>query len=164
MLPSQVLKVAQYLKNKAVGSECGQEFCRLGCVCSSLEHPNSGPLHCRRPECMFGCTCFKRKITKQMSAMESEHLTQPVYCKIGLFRYNFCFFCSFVLFKPLYVIHDGFTADVVNVPAFYYISFFFFLTFFTRNLSFYLKDFHFDQRTLLLRFCYLHSLVTAPNT
>ncbi|XP_044026184.1 MAX gene-associated protein isoform X2 [Siniperca chuatsi] len=79
MLPSQVLKVVQYPKFKAEGPECGQEFCRLGCVCSSVQHLNRGPLHCRRPDCMFGCACFKRKITKQMTAQESEQQIQPVY-------------------------------------------------------------------------------------
>ncbi|XP_077366712.1 MAX gene-associated protein isoform X2 [Festucalex cinctus] len=37
--------------------ECGKEFCRLGCVCFSLNYPVVGPLHCRRPACMFGCSC-----------------------------------------------------------------------------------------------------------
>lgn len=82
MLPSQVLKVPQYPKYKAADPECGQDFCRLGCVCSSLHHPNRGPLHCRRPECMFGCACFKRKITKQLMSQESEQEIQSVYCKI----------------------------------------------------------------------------------
>ncbi|XP_030578026.1 MAX gene-associated protein isoform X2 [Archocentrus centrarchus] len=77
MQPSQILKAAPFPKNNVVGPECGQEFCRLGCVCSSLQHLNRGHLHCRRPECMFGCTCFKRKITKQMSTGDSEE--HPVY-------------------------------------------------------------------------------------
>ncbi|KAL7389187.1 hypothetical protein ABVT39_028064 [Epinephelus coioides] len=79
MLPNQALKLAQYPRHKSTVPKCGQEFCTLGCVCSSLQHPNRGPLHCRRPECMFGCACFKRKITKQLSAGESEEEIQPVY-------------------------------------------------------------------------------------
>ncbi|XP_071334903.1 MAX gene-associated protein isoform X4 [Trachinotus anak] len=79
MLPSQIFKIPRYLKSKGGEPECGQEFCRLGCVCSSLQHPNRGPLHCRRPECMFGCACFKRKITKRVSAGESEQQIHPVY-------------------------------------------------------------------------------------
>ncbi|XP_045917038.1 MAX gene-associated protein isoform X3 [Micropterus dolomieu] len=79
MLPSQVLKVAPYPASKAEGHECGQEFCRLGCVCSSLQHSNRGPLHCRRPDCMFGCACFKSKITKQMTAQEDEQHIEPLY-------------------------------------------------------------------------------------
>ncbi|XP_057678673.1 uncharacterized protein magl isoform X3 [Corythoichthys intestinalis] len=39
------------------GPECGQEFCRLGCICLSLYYPNIGTDHCRRPECMFDCSC-----------------------------------------------------------------------------------------------------------
>ncbi|XP_070844164.1 uncharacterized protein [Chaetodon trifascialis] len=70
MQPSQVLKVPPYVKRKAEGPECGQDFCRLGCVCSSLQHLNRGPFHCRRPECMFGCSCFK-----PMTNM--EHVVQP---------------------------------------------------------------------------------------
>eukprot|EP00064_Thunnus_orientalis_P012560 superscaffoldBa00001941_g12595 len=78
-LSSQVPKVPRYPKHKVAGSECGQEFCRLGCVCPSLQNPNRGPVHCRRPECMFGCACFKRKITKQSTTQESEQEIQPVY-------------------------------------------------------------------------------------
>ncbi|XP_026174520.1 MAX gene-associated protein isoform X2 [Mastacembelus armatus] len=69
MLPSQVLKLTQYPKYKAVRPECGQEFCRLGCVCYSLQHPSRVPLHCRRPECMFGCACLK-------SLTKAEHVAQ----------------------------------------------------------------------------------------
>ncbi|XP_068565092.1 uncharacterized protein magl [Cebidichthys violaceus] len=79
MLPSQVWKVTKYPKYNPTGPECGQEFCTLGCVCSSLQHLNRAPFHCRRPECMFGCACFKRKIIKQLSAGEREELIQPVY-------------------------------------------------------------------------------------
>ncbi|XP_031722107.1 MAX gene-associated protein isoform X2 [Anarrhichthys ocellatus] len=79
MLPSQVWKVTKYPTYKPTGPECGQEFCTLGCVCSSLQHLNRAPFHCRRPECMFGCACFKRKIIKQLSAGEKEELIQPVY-------------------------------------------------------------------------------------
>ncbi|XP_059212334.1 uncharacterized protein magl isoform X2 [Centropristis striata] len=79
MLPSQVFKTCKNPRHEAEIPDCGQEFCTLGCVCSSLEHLNRGPLHCRRPDCMFGCTCFKRKITKQLSAGESELPIQPVY-------------------------------------------------------------------------------------
>ncbi|XP_074471809.1 uncharacterized protein mgab isoform X2 [Sebastes fasciatus] len=84
MLPSQVSRVVQCPKYKAEGPECGQEFCTLGCICSSLRHPSRAPFHCRRPECMLGCGCFKRKITKQLSAMESEDSIQPVYSMISM--------------------------------------------------------------------------------
>lgn len=85
MLPSQVLKVPQYPRDKSELPECGQEFCRMGCVCLSLQCSNRGPLHCRRPECMFGCSCFKRKIIKQLNSGETEESIQPLYCKIRLF-------------------------------------------------------------------------------
>ncbi|XP_019580996.2 MAX gene-associated protein isoform X3 [Rhinolophus sinicus] len=41
---------------------CNNDFCRLGCVCSSLALEKRQPAHCRRPDCMFGCTCLKRKV------------------------------------------------------------------------------------------------------
>ncbi|XP_069064866.1 MAX gene-associated protein isoform X2 [Pleurodeles waltl] len=41
---------------------CNNEFCRLGCICASISQERREPTHCRRPECMFGCTCLKRKM------------------------------------------------------------------------------------------------------
>ncbi|KAI1897314.1 hypothetical protein AGOR_G00082040 [Albula goreensis] len=41
---------------------CGQVFCRLGCVCASLARERQVPTHCRKPACMFGCSCLKRKV------------------------------------------------------------------------------------------------------
>ncbi|KAM9421939.1 uncharacterized protein ACWYII_021802 isoform 2-T6 [Salvelinus alpinus] len=62
------------------GPECGSEFCRLGCVCSSLARVSRGPLHCYRPDCMLGCSCFKCKITKQTTAAENhQNQMLPVY-------------------------------------------------------------------------------------
>ena len=106
MLPSQVLKVPQYPRNKSELPECGQDFCRMGCVCLSLQCSNRGPLHCRRPECMFGCACFKRKIIKQLNSGETEERIQPLYCKIisvcfiltAMFKPNALFLCLAVLF------------------------------------------------------------------
>ncbi|XP_026195007.1 MAX dimerization protein MGA a isoform X3 [Anabas testudineus] len=40
---------------------CLNEFCRLGCVCSSLSYC-SRVSHCGRPQCMFGCSCLKQKV------------------------------------------------------------------------------------------------------
>ncbi|KAK2826846.1 hypothetical protein Q5P01_021060 [Channa striata] len=40
---------------------CLNEFCRLGCVCSSLSRC-SRISHCGRPQCMFGCSCLKQKV------------------------------------------------------------------------------------------------------
>lgn len=40
---------------------CLNEFCRLGCICSSLSH-TSRTSHCGWPACMFGCSCLKQKV------------------------------------------------------------------------------------------------------
>lgn len=85
MQPSQIFKVAKYPVDKTTRTECGWDFCRLGCVCASLQYSKKVPLHCQRPECMFGCACFKRKITKQLITAEDEAQGQPVYCKSKLF-------------------------------------------------------------------------------
>ncbi|CAL8315935.1 unnamed protein product [Merluccius merluccius] len=70
------------------GPDCGQVYCRLGCVCSSLARLNRGPLHCRRPDCMLGCDCFKRKITKQLLGTEDEEpmetQSHPLYSVTSL--------------------------------------------------------------------------------
>ncbi|XP_029454521.1 MAX gene-associated protein isoform X2 [Rhinatrema bivittatum] len=57
------------LKNKPIhkiirrrAPPCNNDFCRLGCVCASLSQEKRQPTHCRRPECMFGCSCLKRKV------------------------------------------------------------------------------------------------------
>ncbi|XP_072555422.1 MAX dimerization protein MGA a isoform X2 [Paramormyrops kingsleyae] len=41
---------------------CLIDFCRLGCVCSSLAQEHRRFTHCGKPECMFGCTCLKRRV------------------------------------------------------------------------------------------------------
>ncbi|XP_077674970.1 MAX gene-associated protein isoform X2 [Eretmochelys imbricata] len=57
------------LKNKPIhkiirrrAPPCNNDFCRLGCVCASLALEKRQPTHCRRPDCMFGCTCLKRRV------------------------------------------------------------------------------------------------------
>ncbi|XP_076022112.1 MAX dimerization protein MGA a isoform X2 [Genypterus blacodes] len=40
---------------------CLNEFCRLGCVCSSLTY-SSRITHCGQLLCMFGCSCLKQKV------------------------------------------------------------------------------------------------------
>ncbi|XP_076605255.1 MAX dimerization protein MGA a isoform X2 [Chaetodon auriga] len=40
---------------------CLNDFCRLGCVCSSLSYC-SRISHCGRPLCMWGCSCLKQKV------------------------------------------------------------------------------------------------------
>ncbi|XP_068209564.1 uncharacterized protein [Palaemon carinicauda] len=36
---------------------CTNEFCKLGCLCETLQCTQRGPEHCGRIECMFECTC-----------------------------------------------------------------------------------------------------------
>ncbi|KAM6461052.1 MAX gene-associated protein isoform 4-T6 [Liasis olivaceus] len=52
--------IHKIIKKKA--PPCNNDFCRLGCVCSSLALEKRQPVHCRKPDCMFGCTCLKRKV------------------------------------------------------------------------------------------------------
>ncbi|XP_074541561.1 uncharacterized protein mgab isoform X2 [Halichoeres trimaculatus] len=73
-----VHEATEYATSEAEGPECGQDFCRLGCVCSSLKQPNRGPQHCRQLECMFSCLCFKSKISKQTGTEESQQ-NDPVH-------------------------------------------------------------------------------------
>ncbi|XP_064426694.1 MAX gene-associated protein isoform X6 [Mirounga angustirostris] len=52
---------------------CNNDFCRLGCVCSSLALEKRQPAHCRRPDCMFGCTCLKRKVVLVKGGSKAKH-------------------------------------------------------------------------------------------
>lgn len=38
---------------------CDKEYCRLGCICDSIdpEKPILGKTHCRKPSCMLQCVC-----------------------------------------------------------------------------------------------------------
>ncbi|XP_061698881.1 MAX dimerization protein MGA a isoform X9 [Syngnathoides biaculeatus] len=40
---------------------CLNDFCRLGCVCSSLAY-TARVGRCGRPQCMLGCSCLKQKV------------------------------------------------------------------------------------------------------
>uniref|UniRef100_H3CAC2 T-box domain-containing protein n=1 Tax=Tetraodon nigroviridis TaxID=99883 RepID=H3CAC2_TETNG len=40
---------------------CLNDFCRLGCICSSLAY-RARVSHCGRPGCMLGCSCLKQKV------------------------------------------------------------------------------------------------------
>ncbi|XP_041131702.1 MAX gene-associated protein-like isoform X2 [Polyodon spathula] len=66
---SSLLTAQGSLKGKPLGKlvtrrapPCLNDFCRLGCVCSSLFQERRLPTHCCKPGCMFGCTCLKRKV------------------------------------------------------------------------------------------------------
>nr|XP_045013222.1 MAX gene-associated protein isoform X8 [Jaculus jaculus] len=52
---------------------CNNDFCRLGCICSSLALEKRQPAHCRRPDCMFGCTCLKRKVVLVKGGSKAKH-------------------------------------------------------------------------------------------
>ncbi|XP_014899610.1 MAX gene-associated protein isoform X1 [Poecilia latipinna] len=56
-------------RDDSVGPKCGQDFCRLGCVCPSVKQLNTHPDHCRQPECMFTCSCLR-------PLMDTEQPTQ----------------------------------------------------------------------------------------
>ncbi|KAM4014030.1 MAX gene-associated protein isoform 2-T4 [Anomaloglossus baeobatrachus] len=47
--------------NKKPRTSCKKEFCRLGCICSSLSFTKLTATHCRHEECMFSCECLKSK-------------------------------------------------------------------------------------------------------
>nr|XP_043874058.1 MAX gene-associated protein-like [Solea senegalensis] len=52
---------------------CLNDFCRLGCICSSLAY-SSRVGHCGRSLCMFGCSCLKQKVVllKNLEASDSS--------------------------------------------------------------------------------------------
>lgn len=52
---------------------CENDFCRLGCICSSLSH-TSRTSHCGWPACMFGCSCLKQKVVllKHLDSCDSS--------------------------------------------------------------------------------------------
>ncbi|KAG7466503.1 hypothetical protein MATL_G00165410 [Megalops atlanticus] len=52
--------VTRIMKRRA--PPCFNDFCRLGCVCTSLALECRQQTHCGKTECMFGCTCLKRKV------------------------------------------------------------------------------------------------------
>lgn len=59
---------------------CLNDFCRLGCVCSSLDR-SSRISHCGRTRCMFGCSCLKQKVVllKNLDGSDSSpsHRDRP---------------------------------------------------------------------------------------
>ncbi|KAM6915112.1 MAX gene-associated protein [Xenentodon cancila] len=75
------LKVATFSRSNAKRHECGRDFCRLGCVCSSLQTAKRHSVHCRRPECMLSCTC---QIAKQENAGERDQQNHPVNSKTSV--------------------------------------------------------------------------------
>ncbi|XP_004687948.1 PREDICTED: MAX gene-associated protein isoform X1 [Condylura cristata] len=64
---------------------CNNDFCRLGCVCSSLALEKRQPAHCRRPDCMFGCTCLKRKVVLVKGGSKTKHFQRKAAHRDPLF-------------------------------------------------------------------------------
>ncbi|XP_059117158.1 MAX gene-associated protein isoform X1 [Peromyscus eremicus] len=64
---------------------CNNDFCRLGCVCSSLALEKRQPAHCRRPDCMFGCTCLKRKVVLVKGGSKTKHFHKKAAHRDPLF-------------------------------------------------------------------------------
>ncbi|XP_048063910.1 MAX gene-associated protein [Megalobrama amblycephala] len=56
------VKTTQFSTRHVNEEACVKDFCRLGCVCHSLNREIRGSTHCRRVQCMFSCGCFKHKI------------------------------------------------------------------------------------------------------
>lgn len=77
----ELFKAPKY--RRTLATECGEQFCRLGCVCESLNgslfYRDRGPFHCRRPDCMFECSCFKHKISKNLITGLSEGSSSSSY-------------------------------------------------------------------------------------
>uniref|UniRef100_A0A670Y4P9 MAX gene-associated protein n=1 Tax=Pseudonaja textilis TaxID=8673 RepID=A0A670Y4P9_PSETE len=74
--------IHKIIKKKA--PPCNNDFCRLGCICSSLAVEKRQPTHCRKPDCMFGCTCLKRKVVlvKHKKIQEKPlHGKHKLYCE-----------------------------------------------------------------------------------
>lgn len=45
-------------KTKKPDEICQKPFCKLGCVCESIDNAKCLQTHCQRFECMFSCTCI----------------------------------------------------------------------------------------------------------
>ncbi|XP_040267665.1 MAX gene-associated protein-like isoform X3 [Bufo bufo] len=65
---STLLTAQASLRNKPIQKSinkrtdlCNKDFCRLGCICSSLGLTTRGDTHCRHETCMFSCDCLKNK-------------------------------------------------------------------------------------------------------
>ncbi|XP_069807487.1 MAX gene-associated protein isoform X2 [Dendropsophus ebraccatus] len=66
---STLLTAQASLKNKPVlkltnrrSNACNNEFCRLGCICSSISCSKQAVTHCRHETCMFSGDCLQSKL------------------------------------------------------------------------------------------------------
>ncbi|XP_034015463.1 MAX dimerization protein MGA a [Thalassophryne amazonica] len=83
---------------------CLNDFCRLGCICSSLSH-TTRITHCGRAQCMFGCSCLKQKVVLLKNLEGSD--SSPSYHNSSKKRRK-------KRMKMAYVLKD---ADTVSQPA-----------------------------------------------
>lgn len=70
-----------YVEKTNGDSFCEQDFCRLGCVCASLEACQSNAAlsdHCGNAECMFECCC-QEPSTNQSSSNSAEEKPSLLY-------------------------------------------------------------------------------------
>uniref|UniRef100_A0A3Q2NZJ3 Uncharacterized LOC105918904 n=1 Tax=Fundulus heteroclitus TaxID=8078 RepID=A0A3Q2NZJ3_FUNHE len=86
---------------------CLNDFCRLGCICSSLSHC-SRISHCGRPSCMFGCSCLKQKVVILKNLGSSDSSPAPPHGKVKKKRRRR------MMMKMAYVLKE---ADTVTQPA-----------------------------------------------
>ncbi|KAG8449441.1 hypothetical protein GDO86_016191 [Hymenochirus boettgeri] len=81
-----VLLTAQdSLKNKPVqkiickqAAPCNKLFCRLGCVCQSLNHSKRSSLHCHLADCMLGCVCIENRELQEKSGINNKGLSESM--------------------------------------------------------------------------------------
>ncbi|XP_077443255.1 MAX gene-associated protein [Stigmatopora argus] len=60
---------------KVAEPECSQDYCRLGCLCVSLLNLKIATDHCRKPGCIFDCSCSKGT-NKQIKPYPIFHLSK----------------------------------------------------------------------------------------
>ncbi|MGH0183467.1 UNVERIFIED_CONTAM: hypothetical protein FKN15_012017 [Acipenser sinensis] len=92
---SSLLTAQGTLKGKPLGRmitrrapPCLNDFCRLGCVCSSLFQERRLPTHCRKLDCMFGCTCLKRKVVLVKAAVPKRKKQRKAEERADLIFYS----------------------------------------------------------------------------
>ncbi|XP_054827941.1 MAX gene-associated protein-like isoform X2 [Eublepharis macularius] len=81
------------LKNKPIhkiikkrAPPCNNDFCRLGCICSSLALEKRQPTHCQKPDCMFGCTCLKRRVVLVKGGKHKKILEKSLPGRLRSYR------------------------------------------------------------------------------
>ncbi|KAM9294408.1 LOW QUALITY PROTEIN: MAX gene-associated protein [Gastrophryne carolinensis] len=87
---SALLTAQASLKNRPVykminkkKASCRNEFCRLGCICSSLNDAKRSPDHCQQETCMFRCRCEKGNSGTGNDVPKSNFLSSAFEDKVG---------------------------------------------------------------------------------